>query len=169
MIERLTKDQAAARLGVSTKTIDRKIARGELKSEREPGGRRRVMVLLDIDESTLDSLSDTTQETPDSLSDTVHPMSHKGSDSQSDTVQDTSRVNGVNGQQSEVEVLRTRVAELEALHQFDKERLVLADERIQDMRQMLASSQQTIDRLTLALPPPSSPPEAETSPWWKFW
>ena len=165
MIERLTKDQAAARLSVSTKTIDRKIARGDLKSEREPGGRRRVMVLLDTDEPTLDSLSDTTQDIPDSLSDTVHPMSHKGSD----TVQDTSRINGVNVQQSEVEVLRTRVAELEALHQFDKERLVLADERIQDMRQMLASSQQTIDRLTLALPPPSSPPEPETSPWWKFW
>ena len=49
---RLSKQQAAARLEVSTATIERKIQRGELKSEREPhGSRYRVWVIFDDDET----------------------------------------------------------------------------------------------------------------------
>ena len=43
---RLSKQQAAAKLEVSTATIERKIQRGELKSEKEPhGSRYRVWVI----------------------------------------------------------------------------------------------------------------------------
>ena len=49
---RLSKQQAAARLEVSTATIERKIQRGELKSEKEPhGSRYRVWVIFDDDET----------------------------------------------------------------------------------------------------------------------
>ena len=155
MSNRLTKVQAADRLGISTKTLDRRIARGEFKTEREGGGRRRVLVIMDStsdnDLDTLDSVSDTDQDT---------------SDNRSDVVQDVSKTNGAGESQPEVPALKNRIAELEALHEFDKERLVLADERIQDLRQMVQSSQQTIDRLTLALPAPQPPPHR---PWWRLW
>ena len=49
---RLSKQQAAARLEVSTATIERKIQRGELKAEKEPhGSRYRVWVIFDDDEA----------------------------------------------------------------------------------------------------------------------
>ena len=49
---RLSKQQAAARLEVSTATIERKIQRGELKAEKEPhGSRYRVWVIFDDDET----------------------------------------------------------------------------------------------------------------------
>ena len=155
MSNRLTKVQAADRLGISTKTLDRRIARGEFKTERESGGRRRVLIIMDSTSGngldTLDSVGDTNQDT---------------SDNRSDVVQDMSRTNGATEPQPDVRALQDRITELEDLHEFDKERLVLADERIQDLRQMVQSSQQTIDRLTLALPAPQPPPHR---PWWRFW
>ena len=49
---RLSKQQAAARLEVSTATIEQKIQRGELKAEKEPhGSRYRVWVIFDDDET----------------------------------------------------------------------------------------------------------------------
>ena len=49
---RLSKQQVAARLEVSTATIERKIQRGELKAEKEPhGSRYRVWVIFDDDET----------------------------------------------------------------------------------------------------------------------
>ena len=49
---RLSKQQAAARLEVSTATIERKIQRGELKAEKDPhGSRYRVWVIFDDDET----------------------------------------------------------------------------------------------------------------------
>ena len=46
---RVTKIEAARILKVSERTVNRKIASGELETEREKTGRRRVMVLLDPD------------------------------------------------------------------------------------------------------------------------
>ena len=49
---RVTKIEAARFLGVSERTVNRKIASGELETERETTGRRRVMVLIDPDLQT---------------------------------------------------------------------------------------------------------------------
>ena len=47
---RLSKQEAAALLRVSTATIERKIQRGELQAEKEPQGTRyRVWVIFDDD------------------------------------------------------------------------------------------------------------------------
>ena len=46
---RVSKIEAARILKVSERTVNRKIAAGELETERETTGRRRVMVLLDAD------------------------------------------------------------------------------------------------------------------------
>ena len=45
MLDKVTREQAAQRLGISTRTLDRRIRSGEL--EREATGARRVYVLLD--------------------------------------------------------------------------------------------------------------------------
>ena len=51
MSRKVSKQQAAQHLGVSSATIDRMILRGELYVEREPwGSRYRVWVLLDLSE-----------------------------------------------------------------------------------------------------------------------
>ena len=60
---RLSKQQAAARLEVSTATIERKIQRGELEAEKEPhGSRYRVWVIFDDDE-TVEAAVATPEET----------------------------------------------------------------------------------------------------------
>lgn len=46
-LTKVTKVEAARILQVSPRTINRKIAAGELETERETDGRRRVLVLLD--------------------------------------------------------------------------------------------------------------------------
>ena len=48
-LTRVTKTEAARILGVSARTVNRKIAAGELETERETTGRRRVLVLLDAE------------------------------------------------------------------------------------------------------------------------
>ena len=48
-MDRLSRDEAAQRLGISTRTLDRRIRSGEI--ERETTGARRVYVLLDTVET----------------------------------------------------------------------------------------------------------------------
>ena len=58
---RLTRQQAAVRLGVSESTVDRMIRRGQLATEREyHGGRYTVWVLVD-DETAYSSADETAQ------------------------------------------------------------------------------------------------------------
>ena len=59
-MQRVTKQDAAALLRVSSATIDRMIQRGDLAVEYEPwGSRQRVWVLLDATEATPIATSDT--------------------------------------------------------------------------------------------------------------
>ena len=44
---KVPKTEAARLLGVSARTVDRRIAAGELRTERQTSGRRRVLVCLD--------------------------------------------------------------------------------------------------------------------------
>ena len=60
--KRATKVEAARILGVSERTVNRKIASGELDTERETTGRRRVMVLLDADLHAVTSDHDDSEE-----------------------------------------------------------------------------------------------------------
>ena len=48
-LTRVTKVEAARILGVSARTINRRIASGDLQTEREDHGKRRVLVLLDAE------------------------------------------------------------------------------------------------------------------------
>ena len=47
---KLPKLEAARALGVAPRTVDRMIERGDLDTEREPHGRRRVLVLVPADD-----------------------------------------------------------------------------------------------------------------------
>ena len=51
MVDRLTREQAARRLGVTTRTLDRRIRAGDIDVERETTGSRRIHVLLDTVET----------------------------------------------------------------------------------------------------------------------
>ena len=57
-VSRVTRQDAATRLGVSEATVDRMIRRGELQVEKEPqGSRYKVWVLLDDTEQIPDDNS----------------------------------------------------------------------------------------------------------------
>ena len=51
----VSKARAAEILDVSPRTIDRMIGRGELETEREQGGRHRVLVRVDVDQAEEDA------------------------------------------------------------------------------------------------------------------
>ena len=63
MLVKLTRDEAARRLGISTRTLDRRIGAGEIEVERETIGARRVYVLLDVDEGTVEDVGETVEDT----------------------------------------------------------------------------------------------------------
>ena len=48
---KLPKIEAARVLGIAPRTVDRMIERGDLKTEREPYGRRRILVLIPSDKA----------------------------------------------------------------------------------------------------------------------
>ena len=131
---RVTKIEAARRLGVSQRTIDRMIQRGELETERETHGRRRVLVILNAEELEGDTTLDGTDHV---------------------------------ALREELAAARARVRSLEELSEYHREQLTMAEGRNQDLVQLLQSNQETIDRLTLALPAASQQEEAR--PWWRFW
>lgn len=131
---RYTKRQAAARLGVSDSTIDRRISDGTLETERERHGRtHRVWVLLDdggVDEA-VDGVDAMTGASP-------------GRSAASDG-------------STELAVLRERCARLEELAEYRRELLVESDARTQMLIAELAAAQRATEALARALPPP--PPE----------
>ncbi len=131
---KVTKIEAARQLGVSQRTVDRMIQRGELETERELHGRRRVLVLLKADDVESHSILE-------------------GEDNAS--------------LREELAAARERVRSLEELAGYHKEQLTLAEGRNQHLVQILQSNQETIERLTLALPAASQQEEAR--PWWRFW
>ena len=130
---KLPKLEAARALGVAPRTIDRMIARGDLAVEREPDGRRRTLVIV-------------------SAGDIEEPAALEESDA------------------PEVAALRERVRSFEELADFHREQLQLSESRYQDLAQrnqelvqMLKSSHDLNERLTLALPLPGA------RRGWKFW
>ena len=53
---KVSRDEAARRLGITTRTLDRRIGAGQIEVERETNGARRVHVLLDVVEDTVETV-----------------------------------------------------------------------------------------------------------------
>ena len=120
---RLSKLDAAARLGKSPATINRMIVRGDLRVEKElHGSRYKVWVLFD-DESPHESLIVST-----------------------DASSDISLL-------LELTQLRERVKSLEELANYHRQQIRDGEWRYQEAMQQLAAAQQVNQNLTAALPP----------------
>ena len=164
---RLSKLDAAARLGVSPSTIDRMIRRGQLKAENEPHGTRyKVWVLFDGESSG---------ESPDEPSDKASSANGQSSDAPSNSPRrgpDESALGELLG-------LREKVKNLEELADYRKQLLDDSEWRYHQLVQQLNLSQEANLVLVRALPSAigeisSSEPTSEnvTPPrrrwWWPF-
>ena len=144
-MQRVTKQDAANFLKVSSATIDRMIQRGDLAVEYEPwGSRQRVWVLLDATEATPVAIDDMT----------------------GDRRAATNKATPVPTERVELITLRERVRGYEELISYYKKEHQEAELRFQQLMQQLAET-------TRQLPAPAPEPVAPTTSgrrrrWWPF-
>ena len=151
---RYTKKQAAAKLGVSDSTIDRRIGDGTLTAEREQHGRTsRVWVVLDDDE-----VDASANEVPDKVDGVIDAPPDGAAPSEEST---------------ELAVLREQLRSAEELADYRDKLLVERDAQVQmligllrdtqsantNLTAALALSQQSNADIIRALPPPPAEPE----------
>ena len=163
-VTRVPKLEAADLLGVSPRTVDRMITRGELETEREETGRRRIMVLIEQGQEEPQGgegyrAKGNGRELGAMVA--VGPAEKNGGSSESGG--NFGVLEAPTPETLELVAARERIRSLEELAGFHKEQLNLAEGRNQHLVQLLRSNQETVDRLTLALPP------GRSRPWWKFW
>ena len=160
---RLSKQQAAARLEVSTATIERKIQRGELKAEKEPhGSRYRVWVIFDDDEAPEAAVATPVQAPVETGVATPLPPELAPA--------------------VEMARLQERNKALEELAGYHRQLLSDSEWRFQEMVHQLRQSNDTIATLSRALPEPKDESDDTASPaaaapaekerrrprWWPF-
>ena len=161
---RLSKQQAAARLEVSTATIERKIQRGELKAEKEPhGSRYRVWVIFD-DEPDVETAVESPVAT--SISHDAAPVPTGAATPPPDEIAAYVEIAKLQEQKKNEEdraqSLEERARTLEELAEYHKKLLTDSEWRYQELLLELRQSQQNVAALTRALPAPKEDPEATT-------
>ena len=152
MMKRLTKLEAAARLGVSPSTIDRMIRRNELSIEKEHhGSQYKVWVLID-------------GAIPGGEAAGLAGGLANGAGGEADglAAPAASEAGGAGGQPDmiEVTILRERVKSLQELDVYHREQLKEAEMRFQLLLQ-------TMESLTRALPAPAA--TKNTNSFWSWW
>ena len=171
---RLSKLDAAAHLGVSPATIDRRIQRGELQAEKEPHGTRyKVWVILE-DEPTAD-------ESPAELPDRSPAKASTGGDQPTAESRDSAPPPLDVSASTEIAKLREqlknaedRASSLEELANYHKQHLSDAEWRYQELMQQLNLSQEShltlIRSLPAAITEPTVPDKApgRRRRWWPF-
>ena len=157
---RLSKLEAAMRLGVSPSTIDRMIQRGQLEAEKEPHGTRyKVWVLLD-DEQT-DEPDDSppgqpVDESPDEPPDEPPVNNDQSRDSPPPPPHISAQVEMVTlRERASAKSAEDRAKTLEGLADYHKQLLTDSEWRFQEILQQLKQSQHNVAALTRALPPPT--------------
>ena len=157
MVQRLSKVDAAKVLQVHHSTVDRMIQRGELQVEREGHGRgAKVWVLLDGVAEGAPMASPAGS--PRSLNGQLAGPSPAPSAPPTDVSAEV-----------ELAALRERVKGLEQLAEYNRQQLVDADWRYQQLLEQLTSSQRISEGLTRSLP--AAAITDEPSPrrrWWPF-
>ena len=147
MVTRVSRTEAARHLGVSISTIDRRIQRGELSVEKEGyGSRERVYVLLDEDSSA--------------LSPAAAPMAAGA----------TARGGLGDTTGAYVMTLEHQVQSLKELADYRQKELQESELRFQQVLGNLTTAQQTIERMSRALPAPeeSAPGARRSRSWWPW-
>ena len=165
MVQRLSKVDAAKVLQVHHSTVDRMIQRGELQVEREGHGRgAKVWVLLDgvAEGAPGDVPEGAPMASPAGSPRSLNGQSAGPSPAPSAPPPDVSA-------EVEMAALRERVRGLEQLAEYNRQQLVDADWRYQQLLEQLTSSQRISEGLTRSLP--ASALTHEPSPrrrWWPF-
>ena len=147
MVTRVSRTEAARHLGVSISTIDRRIQRGELSVEKEGyGSRERVYVLLDEDSSAR-SAADAPM---------VAGATVRGG------LGDTTG--------AYVVTLEHQVKSLQELADYRQKELQESELRFQQVLGNLTTAQQTIERMSRALPAPEDTPlgPRRSRSWWPW-
>ena len=159
---RLSKQEAAAWLRVSTATIERKIQRGELQAEKEPHGTRyRVWVIFD-DDCLVDATVEAPVEAP--LRRDATPVETVASTPATPEIAAAVEMARI---QEQLKHAEDRSKGLEQLAEYHKKLLTDSEWRYQEILLELRQSQQNIGALMRALPapkaePPEEDPEAST-------
>ena len=165
MVQRLSKVDAAKVLQVHHSTVDRMIQRGELQVEREGHGRgAKVWVLLDgvAEGAPGDVPEGAPMASPAGSPRSLNGQSAGPSPAPSAPPTDVSA-------EVELAALRERVKGLEQLAEYNRQQLVDADWRYQQLLEQLTSSQRISEGLTRSLP--AAALTDEPSPrrrWWPF-
>ena len=173
---RLSKLEAAMRLGVSPSTVDRMIQRGQLEAEKEPHGTRyKIWVLLD-DDARADEPGDSPG---DSAGDEPGDEPPANNDQSGDSPLPPPDISA----QVEMATLRERAKSaedraqtLEGLAKYHQQLLTDSEWRFQEILQQLKLSQQNVAALTRALPPPMDDtpgqdpdPDSTSRRRWRWW
>ena len=135
---RVTRNEAAARLGISKSTLDRVIKRGELTTETEQHGRRHTVWVLMDDVS--ENPSGVTSENPSGVT-SEDSGNHIGGDTGAENL-----------------ALQAEVLGLRELVDLYRERMADADWRYQELLGQLKT-------LTAALPA-GEPTDPKAKRWW---
>ena len=149
-MRRVSRQEAAAIKEVSEATIDRWVKSGKLPSEREPhGSSYRVLILLDDDDGPESSLADNrvyaTADGADNAADTAGP--------------------GVYSPDGELAALRAENRQLRELADYHRKLLDDAEWRYRELLEQFKVSNDTVSRLTKALPLADTGPSRR---WWPF-
>ena len=147
MATRVSRTEAARHLGVSISTIDRQIQRGQLSIEKEPYGiRERIWVLLDEN-----SVADLAANSPVTAGATA-----VGS------LGDTTA--------GYVRTLEHQMQSLQELADYRQKELQESELRFQQVLSNLTIAQQTIERMSRALPAPeeSGTESRRSRSWWPW-
>ena len=156
---RLTRQQAAVRLGVSESTVDRMIRRGQLATEREyHGGRYTVWVLVD-DETAYSSADETAQAELSSEGNSAYAK-QPDADNSAYSDEQTAYPSG-----DKLAVLRTENQALRELSDYHRK---LLDESEWRYRELLEQLKQTTAALSRALPETVETAPPRRRRWW-FW
>ena len=151
---RLTRKEAAARLNVSTSTLDRMVKRGDLTTETEGHGlSHTVWVLMereseDASEASTDNIADNAPDETEHGTDEADHIADDSDQPERDTV-------------TENVALRTELKGLRELNDFYKERLTDSDWRYHELMEQFKT-------MTAALPAGKEEAPPPKRWWWPF-
>ena len=147
---RLSKLDAATRLGISPSTVDRMIQRGQLDAEKEPHGTRyKIWVLLD------DEPGDSPPDQPVDESRDEPPVANDEPGDSPVPPPDLSAQLEIATLRERAKSAEERAQTLEGLADYHKQLLTDSEWRFQEILQQLKQSQQNVAALTRALPAPT--------------
>ncbi len=157
-LRHLNIEEAAAELGVSRRTIERRIRRGQLQTEIVAGRRMVVAPVVESETQPVAHVVVGIEPTCTPVATPVSQVSHDNPDTMTDTC-DTCRAND-----ALVSELRARLTDTEAERDHWRH---MSQDLSQNMSELTATLYRLNEQKALAPPPPVE--INQHRPWWMFW